>query len=573
MYPVSERFHELATQSSPLTRCRIYFIGDSVDCTDDTDVIANGTLLVREVGDTDSGRRISENGGISINDLFNSEENLQIGRTVSKPINMTLLNVDGALSGFAFGRCKVFIDVYDPEEEEWLTCPVGVFIIETPTKRNSRLVTCQGYDQMQLLNVRCDAWYNSLNWENGITVASLISGIATQCGVHVSSSLSTRILNGSHAYTSPPMTVNQNTYRDILAYLCGVTGTIAYFDRDGALDMRWFSAPTIDGDPVTISADAVGNGIMQIDVAEYEVAPIDAVEILSFDVDLNTTIGTGSNVFQISGNPFINGADASDIETLATPIFTRLTALDAYRPISMNLITDWSLESGDIIYIIKDTVTIPLPIMQQKLTWRGGYVFSEMQSSGEAERKNLEPNERIEYQNAVQMHEFVNTANELSSRIQDLSGNYSLIQQTISSIEQAVSGQGTLIQSILDPTGQIWTAIKTNSSNVSNLEAALNDEVSERKTYIRFIVSEPAIVIGVDTGNEIKLKLVNNVIYFFNGSDDSTDLSLAYAYFNSEEAGADRFVATESVQIGNADSSNRWLWKMLANGDLVLDLV
>jgi hypothetical protein len=80
-------------------------------------------------------------------------------------------------------------------------------------------------------------------------------------------------------------------------------------------------------------------------------------------------------------------------------------------------------------------------------------------------------------------------------------------------------------------------------------------------------------VLGVDTDNEIKLKLVNNVIYFFNGDDDSTDLSLAYAYFNSEEAGADRFVATESVQIGRDTSVARWMFKELSNGDLVLDLV
>jgi hypothetical protein len=78
---------------------------------------------------------------------------------------------------------------------------------------------------------------------------------------------------------------------------------------------------------------------------------------------------------------------------------------------------------------------------------------------------------------------------------------------------------------------------------------------------------------GVDEDNEIKLKLVNNIIYFFNGADDSTDLSLAYAYFNSQEAFADRFVAGESVQIGTSDNAAHWLWKKLNNGDLVLELV
>lgn len=572
MYPVSARFHQLATADSPITRCRIYFIPDTVDCTDDNDVQTNGSLLVRNVGDTDSNGRISQN-GISFSDLFNSDKNIQIGATVSKPITLSFMNQDGALNGFGFGRCKVYIDVYDAANTTWLTCPMGVYVIDVPVKRSTLIISASGYDQMQYLNQIADAWWAGIDWENGVTVSDLISDIATQCGVHVSSGLDNNIVNGNKTYTEAPMSANRTTYRDILAYLAGVTGTIAYFDRDGALDMRWFTTVLINGTRYTVNADTVGSGVLNIDVADYAVTPIDALQVLSFNVDLNTMVGSGSNIYELSGNPFVVAEDDEAVATLVTPIFTRMSSLAAYSPVSMRLITDWSLEAGDIIGVVWNGQTVTIPIMQQTMNWKGGFVISDMQSSGDAERQTTEPNTRAEYRDGVQMHEFENTANELLSRIQDLSGNYSLIQQTINQIEQTVSSQGTTIQSILDPTGQIWTAIKTNSANLTTVEAALNDEVSERKSYIRFIPAEPAIVIGVDTGNEIKLKLVNNIIYFFNGSDDSTDLSLAYAYFNSEEAGADRFVATESVQIGNADSSNRWLWKMLSNCDLVLDLI
>ena len=62
MYPVSANFHTLAIQDAPKTRVRVYFINDYVDCTDDADVVANGTLLVGAVGDTDSNGRIGQNG-------------------------------------------------------------------------------------------------------------------------------------------------------------------------------------------------------------------------------------------------------------------------------------------------------------------------------------------------------------------------------------------------------------------------------------------------------------------------------------------------------------------------------
>ena len=54
MYPVNNRLHTLAFEENIKTRIRVYFISDSVDCTDDSDVQTNGTLLVGAVGDTDS---------------------------------------------------------------------------------------------------------------------------------------------------------------------------------------------------------------------------------------------------------------------------------------------------------------------------------------------------------------------------------------------------------------------------------------------------------------------------------------------------------------------------------------
>lgn len=573
MYPVSERFHQLANQPAPRTRCRIYFIPDTVDCTDDADVVANGTLLIRENTDTDSGRRISGDGGVVFSDLFNTDTNIMVGATVSKPVQLTLLNMDNALSGFAFGRCKIFIDLYDPDAGEWLPCPMGVYIIDSPSKQNARVVIASGYDQMQYLDKVADAWWSDLNWSLGVTISALISGIATQVGVSLNSSISDRILNGSKTYTEAPFTARETTFRDILAYICGVTGTIAYFDRDGALDMRWFSYAVRNIRTFCYNTDYPGNGCMGINIADYAVTPIDMLQILAVDPALDTSVGGGANVYQIAGNPLITGVDASAVNTLVSPIYDRLKTVVPFNPMTLALTADWSIEAGDVIYVITEGNSVLLPIMQQTMTWRGGNVVSEMMSSGDQTRRAMTEDERSEYSNAVTMHEFENTASQLRSLIYDLSGNFTLIQQTVDSITQAVSGQGNLIQSILDPTGQIWTAIKTNSTDLTNLEDALNSEVSERKSYIRINPLEPSLVLGVDTGNEIKLKLVNNIIYFFNGDDDSTDLSLAYAYFNSEEGGADRFVAKESLQIGNTDSQARWLLKELSNGDLVLDLV
>lgn len=573
MYAVDDRFHGCAIRDGVKSRCRIYFIDDSVDCTDDSDVQQNGTLITRYATDSDSNKRISGQGGIVFSDVFNTDNNIQIGKTVSKPITLNLLNNENTLNDFAFGRCKIYLDVYCDDDGEWLSCPMGVYIIDIPVKRNLQVVTATGYDQMQYLNEIADAWWNDIDWTGGKTLLQLIQDLATAAGVHISTELGGHVLNGSKSYSKAPFKSSQKTFRDIAAWLAGATGTIAYFDRDGALDFKWFSWAQINGQNVAIDGSSVGNQCFAVDVADYAVTPVDMLHVMAVEPELSATVGTGSNIFNIAGNPFYTGADVSEVVGMATPVFGRLSGIDAYNPSSARAIMDWSLESGDMVVLNYNGNAIPVLIMQQNMTWRGGNVVSDFLSGGEANRPTQTEAERSAYRNELTIHEFENTAAQLRSMISDLSGNYTLINQTVNSIAQTVSGQGNTIQDILDPNGEIWSAIKTNSTDLGNLEDALNQEVSYRQSYIRFIPAEPAIVLGVDEDNEIKLKLVNNVIYFFNGDDDSTDLSLAYAYFNSEEAGAERFVATESVQIGKDTSPARWIFKELANGDLVLDFV
>lgn len=944
MYPVSADFHNLSIADAPTSRVRIYFIEANVDCTDDNDVQSNGTLLCMP-GETDSNGRI-EKGGVTINEFFNSDTNVQIGATVSSQIGMTLINRDGALDGFNYGRCKVYIDVYDDTNSTWLTCPMGVYNIAIPKRRKVQLVSATGYDQMQQLDEIADSWWNGLDWSNGITLLQIIQSMAATLGIHLSANTSANIVNSGLSYTEIPFTAIEMTYRDILSYIAETTGTIARFDRNGALDLRWFSdavlstdtqtyagglvtftatdrasisslsvpfspiqslngydhpwpggggvnkldpthtytgllynptvgttlnvavaspskitdngdgsftfdvkaawdnsgwlvpvtagntyrisvkfsgagvrttvglldsaytvltksnnasnpqtlsetyTPSVDGywyccittnannditidnpifsvgstapaswtpysnicpisgrtglsvyvgptqdqqdattyavdwtseagtvyhgtvDPVTgqltvdrvyallndssawyevsgmpkyrystafadrkkynnsyeglsacsyiqvnaseytntgrwvssssnnfgiessgltlaqiqqdatdgkiaivyelatpltylltptqvavlagtnnvwstgdsvsvtvseptlveIQTDTVGNQCLSIDVGEYQVPQIDALSVKASQADVGVTIGSGGNAYTILDNPMLFGDEAA-ITTKATPIYNRLSAFRLFTPISMRCIMDWSIEAGDIITVTNESVTYDLPIFQQRLRWRGGYVASDLFSNGEQERPTQSKEIRSSFRSNTQMHEFEVTLEQLRSYIQSVDGNYTLIQQTVDAITQTVANQNVTIKNILDPTGEIWTAITKNTSNLSSIEDSLNNEITERRSYIRFIPSEPAIVMGVDEDNEIKLKLVNNIIYFFNGADDSTDLSLAYAYFNSQEAFADRFVAGESVQIGKNDNAAHWLWKKLNNGDLVLELV
>ena len=571
MYPVPADFHSLITSSGVKTRVRIYFVDGTVDYTNDEDVVANGTLLAMP-GDTDSNGRIQQN-GLTINEFFNSGTNVSIGATVSSQVDMTIFNNNGDLNAFTFGRCKIYLDAYDDTNDVWLTCPLGVYNIDIPKRRKVQLISAGGYDLMQSLDAIADSWWNGLSWGNGVTISDMIQSLASTLGLTLSANTLSNLPNASLSFSAPPFNSVEMTYREVMAYITEATGTIARFDRDGCLDLRWFSPAQIDSETVSIPADGANNPCIVFDIAEYTVAAIDALNVKATGTDVGVTVGGGGNAYSIINNPLLGGATQEEITNKATPIYNKLVTLPAFVPIQMKVVADCSIEAGDIVNVLYGGINYSLPIFQQKLNWRGGYVFSDMISSGDTVRPTVSGPVRKEFRTAAQFHEFEVTIDQLRSLIQDINGNYSLIQQTVDSIQQVVATQNVTIQNILDPTGEIWTAIQTNSTNLGAIENALNAEITERKSYIRFIPAEPAIVLGVDTGNEIKLKLVNNRIWFFNGDDDSTDLSQAFAYFNSEEAFADRFVAKKSVQIGTSDDANHWIWKKLDNGDLVLDLV
>lgn len=570
MYNVSPQFHNAAVSGNVKSRLRMYFIDDFVNCTDDNDVTTNGKLLTSPGDPFDSNGRISESSGITLNEMFMRGEELEIGDSVSSTLNVTFLNNDGALNTFEFGRCKVYLDVQS--SGLWIPCPLGVFLFERPVKRRIQLIQATAYDQMQLLDKIADNWWNGLDFSNGVTLSDLLLGMAAQVGVIVNPSTISGMTNGSYSYTASPFTSVEMTYRDILNWIAGAACSIARFDRDGFLCLKFFKNAEIDNNSVTIDADTINTTCFRFDLAEYEVPTIDKLQVTGAETDIGVIVGAGLNAYRIVDNGLLYGLTEADILERATPIYNVLNAFGAYTPLLVELKADWSIEAGDVIYFVRGNQSYRLPIFQQSLSWRGGYVHGEIISDGYPERLEISAQNRSVYRSKKQMHEFDVTVEQLLSRITDLDGNFSVIQQTISNITQIISNQNDTLLNILDKDGEIWTAIKTNSSDVSNLEDQINADLAERQSYVRILPAEPAIVLGFADGTVVKLKQVNNAVYFYKGEDSNTDISKAFAYFTSEEFYDQRIVAGRSLQIGSSDAAVHWQWQKLDNGDLVLDM-
>ena len=94
--------------------------------------------------------------------------------------------------------------------------------------------------------------------------------------------------------------------------------------------------------------------------------------------------------------------------------------------------------------------------------------------------------------------------------------------------------------------------------------------VTAIEKYIKAL--DGGLVFGIRENNQdssLKLKLMNDRIFFFVGKDDVTDLSKAFAYMTNNVFYVDKMNAASSVQIGNSGVVN-YLWVKRGNAHLSL---
>lgn len=379
MLNVAQRVHDLLKQDGVQTSVEIYFIADSVDCTDDTAVKASQTVL--------SGSDIEMNGGCAWTELYNREEDFEVGEAVSSTFSVTLENSDGRLNNFAFGRCKVYANLYDSDNDEWIPIPMGVYIMNTPVKRRVSPVQATAYDQMVLFDKDAADWWDALDFTNGLTLSDILTSLATYCGVSVKNASS--ITNGTYSYTEKPFDASEMTCRDVLAWIAGAAAGNARFDRNGYLEIKQFGAVDYSIDYTTSPTIC-----LEYDIAEYTTPLITRLQVAQSDSDIGAIIGNDDTTsYRMIGNGFMRGDSVASVMERATPIYNVLVGIGTFTPIQTRVLADIAVESGDIITF----GTYSLPIFQQMFEWHGGRFQSTIMSSGNAVRPEMPYAVRMNY--------------------------------------------------------------------------------------------------------------------------------------------------------------------------------
>lgn len=255
-------------------------------------------------------------GSLSIDRYSVSNSKIEVGSAVAAELTLKLKNDDGKYDNTVFEGAEVFVKIgikkWDAHRWEnavihWIPC--GYFTIDEPPRALST-ITISALDRMILFDKTVDI--SKLSFP--MTVADLLNKICTICGVTLATDI-TRLPNKDYQITAYPEGQDL-TYRTLLQWCATLTGTCAFMNYDGNLELKWYEQTDL-----TISPSERYNSDMQ----ENDVA----ITGIYFKDAANTEYIAGTDDYCLDLSS--NGLLQDNVQVVLDTLYVSLKGF-SYRP-------------------------------------------------------------------------------------------------------------------------------------------------------------------------------------------------------------------------------------------------
>lgn len=255
-------------------------------------------------------------GSLSIDRYSVSNSKIEVGSAVAAELALKLKNDDGKYDNTVFEGAEVFVKIgikkWDAHRWEnavihWIPC--GYFTIDEPPRALST-ITISALDRMILFDKTVDI--SKLSFP--MTVADLLNKICTICGVTLATDI-TRLPNKDYQITAYPEGQDL-TYRTLLQWCAALTGTCAFMNYDGNLELKWYEQTDL-----TISPSERYNSDMQ----ENDVA----ITGIYFKDAANTEYIAGTDDYCLDLSS--NGLLQDNVQVVLDTLYVSLKGF-SYRP-------------------------------------------------------------------------------------------------------------------------------------------------------------------------------------------------------------------------------------------------
>lgn len=173
-------------------------------------------------------------------------------------------------------------------------CPLGFFNADRPNVSNTIELSFSCDDRMSLMDVDYPG-EDALGISYPFSFQSLLSAICSYIGVNLAT---TSFINSTAVLTSKPDEFDTASIRDIIGWIAEAAACNARFNREGNLELVWFSSTSQSYDE---------NNYSEYHPYWYEVENIGKLHNRTSSNSTEKTVGSGTNGYLIQDNPLLKG--------------------------------------------------------------------------------------------------------------------------------------------------------------------------------------------------------------------------------------------------------------------------
>lgn len=248
--------------------------------------------------------------GLTIDRFCTASSFLEMGNVNAAACSFVLTEPPVDITSWAVGD-EIEVQI-DPDNRSTISTPsadvakMGIFVIDSITERLG-VYTIDCLDRMVYLDVEMDWTGFSTNYP----IATVLSNIATQCGITLANSISGFPNASIGWYTNPTMTCRQ-----VVSAIAEVIGANAYMDWNGELRFGWYE-PAKDSNNLYVQ---IGDNIAVSRYTAPRYYALKNYEIGSPD-EPQTDVSGSDVTYRLIANPLVEGArDYINVDTIAAAI-------------------------------------------------------------------------------------------------------------------------------------------------------------------------------------------------------------------------------------------------------------
>lgn len=361
----------------------------------------------------------------------------------------------------------------------------GTYYIKDISKSGNK-ATLTAYDCISLLDEVADAWVSTLSYP--ITLTRMINSMGNKVGLSISSIAS--LNRASYTVYNNFMTSNI-TYRQILRYIAEILNVnfIADLSQTNNITYKAYTSTTVVID---------NSKYIKLTMSDYEIEPIDKVQIQSTFDDIGYVAGTGTNAYIVTENPlFFTSEKQSTITTIASQLLGELKTIK-YTPVKFSTYKDFGINCGDIITVNGKTCYV-----MKKSIKSSGCEF-ECVGNKRRDTQKTEVNSAITALNN-KTNELVRTVDETKSTLTEVRGSMKTLTDEQGEIKEQIATITTDVSEVKQTAQGLTSKVSSVETTLNNLDGevtTLKSRVSTVEQTVDSITTRVEVAEG--TANEAK---------------------------------------------------------------------